>query len=1269
MKGIFSKSLSAFVLVIIMLLHVVGSSPVFGQSSIAGSAGTVERVETIESVESVESIETELLPTSVFDSVYLQNRLMQLAAASDTLTIYPGETYEFTNDSSLAKSLSHDGSKAKGNYIDYVSYRATGAIYADNIDSVNTPIVQPEGVTYVTAVGISPITITIKDPVMYAASPNPAMERYSLDMGESYRIVNEGNSGHSISSDAASASNMLYDYAIYENNGKLGSSRLESTSKPRLYDGDELIITGASSMPVTVAFPYGYFTAEPSTEPAYQRVTLHMGESHRFTNESDQSITLESTGTTKDRFDFAVYYPDGTEANSRRDTYTKPPIAAGRYIVITQVTATPVTFGVPYRIFDSGDRTGEAISQAELRPEESYRFTNTGSRSNPIKNNASKIGGWFDYAVYDEDDTLKSKGFNQRTKPSIPAGGYAIVTVAGTVPIKFDYTDDFTAEESGEPAFIRVTLSKGESYEFINISEKRARLDSDSRSSNPERRMDYVTYYEDGTERSRGMSTTRNALVMPDNLVSVTGVTSTPITIGAVYTLFAEQHRSNEAITRITIQPGESYIFNNNGSRLNPIINNSRQVGSSFNYAMYRADGKLAAHGMNMNTSPNVPAGGEAVVSVTGSRAIVFDYTDDFTATPSLEPAYIRVTLTQGESYSYTNVSSQTAYLRANTSASQDRRYGYVIYDASGKERSSNTRTTFKPGVRAGEKITVTTVTTNPVTFGGVYRIFKGQDSDNGLQRLTLMPGESAVFRNTGTDAYTLDHNAAKAGTKLDYASYRPNGTVQTDGFGVTAKPSILGGGEAVVTNIAGNPVQFTYTDRIQAAPSAEPAFHRMTIQQHEGYQFMNISSQDKTLDKDSLPAARWSYTNYRADGTEASKSTETISLPSVHAGGKAVVHTVSQTPAVIGAVYRLFQVEPVAIDGPEPQPENGQITLRQGQSYKFTVAGSEQAVLKSNGTAGTRLFDYAAYTARTDNSLQAGIIGMNQPGTSLSLNAGQFIIVTVTSAMPVTFQYGEDLVAEPSTEPALRKIALSAGKQVIFTSTSPYSASLLAAVQVPGTGLLYEARITDAQGKIIRESATQVSDRQEVPAQGSAKLRSTGTGVAFGAPYLVFNMQEVVTGDLIELIELVEKKADFGPSAQGLYYFTPLQTGRYRFAVRESSNPDQEPMISLYEDATMSKLLVSSSQLEQLYGRDYTVLEWELQAGQTVYVKLEEKNKGALTTVIKAALMPVGIDTTYQYGKGNRLESTTLYTGDQIQLEYDRNGNVIKRTKKIFPF
>ncbi|MFB5763936.1 hypothetical protein ACE5LO_26610, partial [Paenibacillus medicaginis] len=209
---------------------------------------------------------------AVGESVYTDAPapVMRLTAlANEKLVVYPGESYEFSNDTTSLKTMTNDASSSKQNVIDYAVYREDGTIYSDNMDSATNPGIPAGGWGVITAVGPNPLTVTLKDGISYSASSVPALERYKLNKGDSYRIVNESDKSRAIMSDASSKDEKRYDYATYNDEGEPSGSDFNSVGKPTISVGEEFIVTGASSNPVTVAFPYGYFTAEVSAEPAY----------------------------------------------------------------------------------------------------------------------------------------------------------------------------------------------------------------------------------------------------------------------------------------------------------------------------------------------------------------------------------------------------------------------------------------------------------------------------------------------------------------------------------------------------------------------------------------------------------------------------------------------------------------------------------------------------------------------------------------------------------------------------------------------------------------------------------------------------------------------------------------------------------------------------------------------------------------------------------------------------------------------------------------
>ncbi|MBY0204555.1 hypothetical protein [Paenibacillus cucumis (ex Kampfer et al. 2016)] len=1045
-----------------------------GQTDVEG--WDPEFYEEPEDVNEGEEHKKESDPLTVTDDTYGEHMFttQAVALANETLVMNPGESYTFTNTGTVARSLSINASTSRGSAYDYANYRPDGSISGDNLDFTGSITVNSGYTIVITSSGENPFTVTVRPEFSYGVSTNPAMHRVTLSKGESYRFFNEGSQSRVLSAGTSTTQDKKIDYAVYKEDGSLVSSNFQTTGKPSVAGGNEVIITGAGSQPVSVGFPYEVYTGDWSDEPAYTRVTLNQGESYQFTNISSKSDALQSDGTSKDKHDYVVYLPDGTESTTGTNSTTKPTIAAGRTAVVTLVTSTPVTYGVPYRTFDVQKAGGDAITRVTVYPGESVIFRNNGSLANPIKNNASSANGAvFDYTLYTSENVVHSDGFNKNVNPMIRSQGYAVVSVVGQVPIEFSYTDDFSFEYSLEPSHHRVTLNQGESVTFWNYGKSQEYLDSDASSNNKSRLFDYVTYYSDGTERSTKKSTSTAPVVFYGNKAVITGVSSQPVTMGAIYTIFDVEDRPNEALSKITVEPGQSVKFHNGGSLSNPIRSNAKTVGSLYDIVVYKSDGKAYSDKFNNNGSlVNIPSGGEAIVTVVGSTPVLFEYTDDFSVVDSQEPAYLRVTLNKGESYAYTNISSDSKRIRTDASSNQQKVFDYIIYNSDGTESSKRTAVAFDPLVVGSKKIVVTNTSEQAITYGGIYRIFRGQDDE-------------------------------------------------------------------------------------------------------------------------------------------------------------------------------------------VPSPET-EITVKQGQSAVFTNPGSTTALINRVGT-NSSIVDFVVYEG-TDKFLH---LTAGSDLDAWEIPAGGTLVMTAISSEPVTIQYSVPVTASPSQEPALLKRNLEPNTTAVFSNTSSFS-SVLFTSQVEG--LVYDYVVRNQNQVVVKEGKDAVGP-QQIPGKSEIQVHNVSDQtLKFVAPYRNFTVKQVE----VEFLTLYENTETELPKEQkgNIYYrFSPYSSDKYRIAIKESGDFSIEPRIELYEDKELSIPLVSSVDQEQVYGEQYTVLEWDLQGGKTYYLKLSEKNGKPIKGAIKAAWMNIRNDNSYEYGYANQLLKVVLYTGDQIVFEYDRNGNLTKRTKKIFPF
>lgn len=842
---------------------------------------------------------TEAAYTTVTDSVYLM-------ADKNELVIYPGQSVQFTNDTNKLESIATDARTTNDIRYDYVAYNANGKVSADDMAHTSSANVYSKGGTTVITVDYaSPLTVSFSPELSYTYSPVPALLKKTLSKGESYLFSNQAYASRSIMSDATAANGKRYDYAVYKEDDTLEKSKLEASTKPSFSVGDTIVMTGASDEPVTVAVPYEGFFGYETDESAYDTVLLSQGESYIFTNVGAKLDRLEHSGTTKDKFDYVVYNEDGTETSRGTNTSTLPQVAVGRYAVLTLITENSLRVGGPYRTFMGENRRDDAITRITLSPGTSYQFTNQGTLTNPVYNNARKVGGRYDYTVYKADGSYSSQGFDAISTPRLPAGGFAVITVQGATDITFDYTDDFTAEPSSEPSHFRVTLSQGESYEFRNITTKLHTLRTNASIDN---RFDWVEYYPDGTQQSKRANTYTDPQISGGNSIVVTAV-SAPVTFGANYRLFSWQDKPGEAISKQLVGFGESYQFANRGSKNITINSNARDIGGHFDVAVHDNDGSVYSVGFEDTGNVVIPPGGYAIITGQSTSAITISYTDTIDVTSASHPALLRASVTPGSSYTYQNISGEMERLYSNASANVP--FSYVIYRPDGTVYSDDSSHYSSVGISAGYSITVTPLAAS-ITFGGVYTAFTGTPGGNPENhQVTLSKNESYVFTNLQSSTQTLSSDAQAGQASLyDYAIYLPSGAVDKADLDQDGNLSVPAGSQAVVTVTTDRSVTFTYGQAFQASPSPEAALLKRVLEPNQQVGFKNVSGfAEKLITNASLAEGRYfDYTILDASGNVVREGEQTATSYSIPAGGTIQLKTTSLNPVLFTAPYRSFE-------------------------------------------------------------------------------------------------------------------------------------------------------------------------------------------------------------------------------------------------------------------------------------------------------------------------------------------------------------------------
>lgn len=1037
---------------------------------------------------------------------------------------------------------------------------------------------------------------------------------------------------------------------------------------------------GAPKLPIPTAAVYrsvadvvagrSFLAAQPTvTEAAYTTVTdsvylmadeielvIYPGQSVQFTNDTDRTLYLTTDARSADDiyYDYAAYDANGKISGDdlarvgRGSVYGK-----GGTTVITVDYASPLTVSFKPELTYSYSPV-PALLKKTLSKGESYLFSNQAYAARSIMSDATAANGKrYDYAVYREDDSLEKSSFEVSAKPSFSVGDTIILTGASDEPVTVAVPyEGFYGYETDEPAYDSIYLSQGESYIFTNVGTKADRVEH---SGTTKDKFDYVVYNEDGTETSRGSNTSTMPQVAVGRYVVLTLITENTLRVGAPYRTFMGGDRGDDAISRVTLSPGTSYIFTNHGTLTNPVNNNGRKVDGSYDYTVYTADGSYYSQGFDAISTPRLPAGGFAIITVQGAADITFDYTDDFTAEPSSEPSHFRVTLSQGESYEFRNITTKLRTLRTN--ASSGNRFDWVEYYPDGTQQGKKANTYTDPQVSGGNSIVVTAVSA-PVTFGANYRLFSWQDKPGeAISKQLVGFGESYQFANRGSKNITINSNAHDLGGHFDVAVHKEDGSVHSVGFEDTGNVVIPAGGYAIITGQSASAITISYTDAISVTPAAHPALLRASVTPGSSYTYKNISGEMEFLYSNASASVPFSYAIYRPDGTLYSEGSNRYSSVQVSAG-----YSITVTPLTasitFGGVYTAFTGTPGG------NPENHQVTLSKNESYVFTNLQPDTQTLSSDAQASqASLYDYAIY-------LPSGAVdkaNFDQDG-NLSVPAGSQAVITVTTDRPVTFTYGQAFQASPSLEAALLKRVLEPDDRIGFKNNSSFAEKLITNASLSG-GRYFDYTILDASGSVVREGE-QTATSFNIPAGGTIELKTSSlNSVLFTAPYRNFEFVDVQDYIFEELPHRQVLYVYKGAGQDGYYRFLAPEAGRYRFATKEFSGMTLDPVITLYSEPNLLHPLASTEDEDESFGIDHTVLEVDLEAGQAYYLKLSEKNALPLELQFMVSIMTLAPEAAYDYYPDGRLTQIVFPTGDKLIYEYDTKGNLQYRTKKVFPF
>lgn len=279
-----------------------------------------------------------------------------------------------------------------------------------------------------------------------------------LNSGEGYEFTNNSGNQAVIKSGNPYISNALYDYAVYDKEGRVTDTAMAENSLAAIKvpaGGSAVVSVVSCTAPLEFWDEKGILTGKVSDKPALQRIAVKAGESYEFVNVSQLKnvIRVHPTGDSV-KFDYASYNKDESLYKCgillNYSTGIEVP-AGGRLVVTADQSSKPVEFAGAFRCFQGGGSKYPALFKTTVKSGQEYEFVNKGARENSIEAHVEGIGpSSFDYVLYDKDGVEKTRKFSVSFSTSIavpPGGRLKVKNAAYSKPVEFGGSCRFFSPE------------------------------------------------------------------------------------------------------------------------------------------------------------------------------------------------------------------------------------------------------------------------------------------------------------------------------------------------------------------------------------------------------------------------------------------------------------------------------------------------------------------------------------------------------------------------------------------------------------------------------------------------------------------------------------------------------------------------------------------------------------------------------------------------------------------------------------------------------
>ena len=504
--------------------------------------------------------------------------------------ISAGETYTYINTSNVAYNILSGG----GSYYDYILYDADGNVskyvYNTWADSLEVPA---KCSLKITQTQNSRTFNGIYEKFDLIKNEEPAMKKVIISAGETYTYINTSNAAYNILSGGGSN----YDYVLYYSN-----NRVKETVSDTWADSVEVPAGGKIKITQT--------EYSRTFNGIYEIFDLEDTTSEKKTYKLTNIGTVDATLTYKDGYsgDYSVYAADNTLSSYDVRTSDDITIPKGGYAIVTANNNSASNPFEDNTALSIENRTNPVYKTTYLNPDETYKYTNIGSRELKVYKNGLSC----DYVIYNADGSIASYAVNSTDEAfTVPIGGNICITSHVYLNLKglFDY---FNVEKVDNSVFDIAFISLGDTYQFTNNAIKDIKLFLSSSV------YDYVIYGADNTPNKVVMNASDTSITVPSGSRCVVTPQVSNISIYALKEALAISKRAYPVLKRVPVYFGEN-ITMTNISEENRTLYSSTQ--NYIDYVTYdTGNNPQKAEELVTPATITVPASGKAEIKARASN-------------------------------------------------------------------------------------------------------------------------------------------------------------------------------------------------------------------------------------------------------------------------------------------------------------------------------------------------------------------------------------------------------------------------------------------------------------------------------------------------------------------------------------------------------------------------------------------------------------------------------------------------------------------------